>query len=98
MTRAERARRALPAANAVRIAIAELKVEVKAGDILMDDALEDERAQRMRIYDLLRAQEGWGEKKCTRLLRDLRISHTRRVEDLTTRERAVIGDRVKYWR
>jgi hypothetical protein len=85
----EQRRRALDIANEVRTYRAQLKLDLKAGRVLLDDVLDadDPLLASMRIYDLLVAVPWLGQARVRTALRDAHISHTRRLGALTVRER-----------
>jgi hypothetical protein len=85
----EQRRRALDIANEVRVYRAELKRDLKAGRVLLDDVLDsdDPLLASMAVYDLLVAVPGFARAKVVRALRDARISPARRLGALTVRER-----------
>lgn len=83
---------ALALANAKRLAMAKLKREVAAGDLTVSAALRDPRAEPLPLLDLLCAQHRWGRERALRFLRKLKtadtiVSESRRVGDLTERQR-----------
>lgn len=82
---------ALDRANAVRIAGAELKREVRTGRVTIAAALLDERAGSLPVIDLLVCQHRWGRVRALKLLAAERIPETKRIRDLTDRQRRVIG-------
>lgn len=78
---------ALDRANRVRLGMADLKRDVKAGRVTLDDAVALPACQPMRVYDLLRALPAWGPSKASTVLRELGVaSPTRRVGELTPRQ------------
>jgi hypothetical protein len=81
---------ALAEANRVKRAAAAVRYEVVNGDLPIAAALEDERAQPMRIADLLCAQRGWSPRRTRELLGGLHIGELRRVRDLTARQRRIL--------
>lgn len=95
------ARRAnLRLANQVRIASKDIKRELAKGDMPLSVALEDHRAGVLTVLDVLMAQRWWSRDRALRLLNNLaadnpfdRISETRRVRDLTARQKTLLADR-----
>jgi uncharacterized protein YecT (DUF1311 family) len=83
---------ALEQANKVRLARAQLKRDVTAGKVSVAQVVTEcpWMAERMRVAELLAAQNHWGSVKTYHFLSSLRISEARTVEDLTARQRAVI--------
>lgn len=82
---------ALQRANAVRVGIAAIRRELGAGAITVEEALADERAQSMTVFDVLRAQHRWGRTRTLGALRSVHVSENRRVRDLTDRQHDVIA-------
>lgn len=62
---------ALGKANRVRIGRAELKRRLREDEVTLRDALDDEYAETMRVFDLLMEQWGWGPHRARRYLRAL---------------------------
>jgi hypothetical protein len=92
-------RQALDRANKVRAAAAELKREVKAGKLTVRQALSDERAGAVTVIDLLRCQAGVRLYTAAKLLEAKamedpanRIPSSKRVRDLTDRQRGLIAE------
>lgn len=86
--------RALGRANEVRIARAELKRMVKAGErearsVVLDPPWE---ARTMKVFDLLCAQRLWGPKRARALLARLVIPESRMLVALTDRQRRILAD------
>lgn len=91
--------RALDRANASRLGAAAIKHAIKAGEMTVEQALTDERAGVITVLDLLRSQPRWGYETAWRLLHAKgaedarnRISETKRVRDLTPRQRALLAE------
>ena len=93
-TTAERRLSALQRANDVRRAISEIRGEISRGELGVADALRDPRAQRMTVYDVLRARRRCGPRIARKILQHLQISERRRVGELTERQRAAIAERL----
>jgi hypothetical protein len=89
-SRRERARSALEAANVVRLAGAQLRRELAAGEVSLAEALVDPRSRSMEIRRLLMAVPGVGEYAAQRLCKRLGISTQRRVPDLLAVQRSRI--------
>jgi hypothetical protein len=83
---------ALDRANEIRIARAHLKADIRAGEMTVPEALNDQREMvaTMKVADLLKAQERWGDKRTNRLLRFLDISQNKLCGTLTDRQRDLI--------
>ena len=69
---------ALEHANRVRLARAEMKRRIAAGD-------------SMSISDVLMSQKRWGRARCRRLLTSIAIPENKRVGTLTERQRAIVA-------
>lgn len=78
---------ALAEANRVRLAGAVLRREVAAGDLSIAEALVDERAATMTVVRLLAAQSRWGKHRAELLCAQVPVSSTKRVGELTERQR-----------
>lgn len=87
--------RALAKANVVRLAHAELKRELKRGELTLEDAMKDERAESIAVFDLLMSQHRWGRWRTRRLLGQLSIRDNKQVRELTARQRQAVLDAVK---
>jgi hypothetical protein len=88
---------ALARANKIRFARGDAKRDVYEGRLSFADALYLECCQSMRVLELLMAQHRWGEAKARKLIGVLRLSHDKRIDELTGRQRraliAAVGDR-----
>lgn len=89
---------ALEKANRSRLAGAEIRREIRQGLISVTAALYDERAGSLTVMHLLGAQHGWGPFRVRRLmecvawgLNDFAIRETKRVRELTERQRAELA-------
>jgi hypothetical protein len=85
--------RALEYANRVRLARAELKRRVAAGELPAADVVIDcpWQAQSMSISDLLMSQKRWGRTRCRRLLMSLGVPENKQVGTLTDRQRIALA-------
>lgn len=83
---------ALDLANRIRLDGAAVIREIHAGLLTVTDALDDPRAQALPIGRVLTAQRAWGPTKANKLLNAHYIWPTRRVRDLTPRQRRVLVD------
>ncbi len=83
---------ALDRANEIRFARAQVKAEIRSGEMTVPQALnsQQEMLATMKVADLLKAQERWGEKRTNRLLRFLNISQNKLCGSLTDRQRRLI--------
>ena len=87
----ERRLQSLSKGNAVRVAKARLKREMRGGEISPVAALVHPAARRFRVEEFLRACPRIGTAKTHRILRDLRFTLDKRVENLTDRQRALLA-------
>lgn len=87
MTPLQQRMEALNRANTVRLARAHVKRDLKAGRMSLADALADDCCQSAVAFDLLRSVRGYGLEKARRAFRAGGIAETRRVCDLTDRQR-----------
>ena len=99
MNAVEQRTAALESANRIRFGRAALKREIREGTLSVVDALDDERAGGMTVFQLLQAQKYWGSSgkqhtglRSQRLLSRVEVSPYRKVGDLTLRQKALIMD------
>src|SRR3954451_5654407 len=85
--------RALEHANRVRLARAELKRRIAAGDVRVPDVVLDRpwEVRSMELSELLMSQKRWGRERCRRLLLALSIPENKHVGTLTERQRAALA-------
>ncbi len=85
--------RALEHANRVRLARAEMKRRIAAGDLSAVEVVEScpWEAESMSISDVLMSQKRWGRARCRRLLLSLGIPENKRLGTLTERQRAILA-------
>ena len=88
----EQQMKALERANVVRFAAADLKQDVRAGRVLLGDALFDERANPIVLRTLLLVRAGQGPYRVDKLLRRLEVNGHRRIGDLTERQLRVVAN------
>lgn len=84
-------RTALVRANEVRLAMSDVKRELADGRLELADAVNDPRAQRMRVAALLRAVRHIGPKKADQICHSLLIGPGRHVGDLSDRQRLLVA-------
>lgn len=65
----------------------EFKELVKKGEISLADALDDDRAKRIRVHEFLMCIPGIGKTKADDIMRKLGIAENRRVQGLGCRQR-----------
>lgn len=80
---------ALRRANEVRVRRASLKKELKAGNIRIDELLDDppEYVGTAKVFDILLAVPKFGRVKAARFLKHCRISQSKTVGGLSERQR-----------
>jgi hypothetical protein len=85
--------RALGKANRVRLARAELKRRVAAGEVTAAHVVLEcpWEAASMEIGDLLRSQRRWGDARCRRLLVSVGLPEHKQVGTLTDRQRKLLA-------
>lgn len=86
----EQRRHNLELAMKARHARAELKRQLKAGQVTLADALDDERAQRMYVRQLLASLPGIAQSRAEEIMRRLGIASERRVHGLGKRQRSAL--------
>ena len=86
--------RALERANAVRLARAELKRKVAAGDVCAAEIILTApwETDSMTVSDLLASQRRWGQTRCRRFLQSLQMTETKTIGSLTDRQRQAVAD------
>lgn len=90
----EQRREALEKAVIARKKRAEVRMKLEKGTLGLDDVLDskDEAIRRMKIYDLLRAYRGIGDRKAYVILDRLGIAVSRRVAGLGAHQRKRLKD------
>jgi hypothetical protein len=85
--------RALERANQVRLARAELKRRIAAGEIGAAEVILDcpWEAQSMAIADLLMSQRRWGQTRCRKFLSQIPMSEQKTVGSMTERQRRTLA-------
>lgn len=85
--------RALARANEVRLARAELKRQVHAGEVSAADVILASawEAESMTVADLLMAQRRWGHTRCRTFLQRIPMSETKTVGSMTERQRNAVA-------
>lgn len=84
---------ALQRANAVRLARAELKRQISAGEITVGRVVLSTpwEAASMTVADLLMSQKRWGRTRCKKFLSTVPLSETKTVGALTERQRHAVA-------
>ena len=85
--------RALQEANRVRLARAEMKREIAAGQLPAEEVILScpWQAHSMSISDLLMSQKRWGRARCRRLLLSIGVPENKQVGTLTERQRVALA-------
>ena len=80
---------ALAKAAAARHARAALRDDIKAGNVTLAEVFEmdDDVARRMKVSALIEALPGYGKAKAAKIMEELGISESRRVQGLGVRQR-----------
>ena len=88
---------ALERANAVRLARAELKRRIAAGEICAADVIMRSpwEAESMTVADLLTSQRRWGQTRCRRFLQSIPISESKTVGSMTERQRGAVAEQLR---
>ena len=86
---AEQRAAALEKAAAARHARAELRENIKNGKVSLEEVLnsDDPVASRMKVSNLIESLPGYGKAKAAKIMEELGISATRRVQGLGVRQR-----------
>ncbi len=88
---------ALAKAAEARKARAELRASIKAGDTSFADVMKrsgEPVVARMKVVTLLESLPGFGKAKAGKLMEELEISETRRVQGLGARQREQLMERL----
>jgi hypothetical protein len=87
---------ALKLANEIRVARAELRRQIRAGELTAAEVVltNPAVAQRMTVADLLDSQHGWGPRRVRQFLRTFPMSESRTVGSLVERERQMVAARL----
>ena len=85
----EQRRAALEKAAAARHARAELREQIKKGEVSIEEVLnsDDPIASRMKVSTLIESLPGYGKAKAAKIMDELGISPSRRVQGLGVRQR-----------
>lgn len=89
--------RALAKAAEARQKRAEYRAKIKAGDMKFADVMnkaDDPIVARMKVATLLESLPGFGKAKAAKLMEELEISASRRVQGLGARQRAQLMERL----
>jgi signal recognition particle GTPase len=89
--------KALAKAAEARQKRAEYRAKIKAGDMTFADVMkksDDPIVARMKVSTLLESLPGFGKAKASKLMEELEISESRRVQGLGARQRAALMERL----
>ena len=83
---------ALRHANRVRLARAEMKRRIAAGDLPVSEVVLEcpWQTESMSISDLLMSQKRWGRARCRRLLLSIGVPENKEIGTLTDRQRLAL--------
>lgn len=86
--------RALQRANEVRLARAELKRRVAAGETSVAEVIGDcpWEAHSMAVADLLMSQRRWGQTRCRKFLAQIPMSEKKTIGSMTDRQRRTLAE------
>ena len=92
----EQRKAALEKAAAARHARAELREKIKNGDVTLEEVLDsdDPIASRLKVSALIESVPGFGVAKTVKLMEELGISESRRVQGLGVRQREQLIERL----
>ena len=88
---------ALEKAKAARAKRAEIREELKAGKLSLEqviDMKDDEVVGRMRVSVLIETLPGYGTAKAEKIMDELKIAKTRRLRGLGERQKAALLERL----
>ncbi|MGH9122406.1 MAG: integration host factor, actinobacterial type [Acidimicrobiales bacterium] len=95
---ADQRQAALEKAAAVRRQRAELKEKLKLGSLSLQELLQegasDEVVGKMKVVSVLESLPGLGKVKARRLMEEVRISETRRIQGLGDQQRRKLVERL----
>jgi hypothetical protein len=85
--------KALAVANRVRLARADLKRRVAAGQLTAAQVIQEcpWEAESMTVSDLLLSQRRWGHTRCRKFLASLPMSETKTIGSMTDRQRRMLA-------
>ena len=89
--------KALAKAAEARQKRAEYRAKIKAGEMKFADVMaksDDPIVARMKVSTLLESLPGYGKAKATKLMEELEISESRRVQGLGARQREMLMQRL----
>ena len=93
----EQRKAALEKAAEARHARAELRAQIKSGEMTVEQVLTAEDnpvIDKLKVKDMIASLPGYGKAKVTKIMEDLGISETRRIKGLGSRQRAELIERL----
>ena len=94
---AEERQAALEKAKAARIKRAEVRDQLKAGELTLEQVLDmkdDAVVGRMKVSTLIETLPGYGKAKAEKIMKDLQIAESRRLRGLGDRQRTALLERL----
>ena len=94
---AEERKAALEKAKAARIKRAEVRDQLKSGELSVKDVLaqkDDPVVGRMKVSTLIETLPGYGKAKSEKIMSELQIAESRRLRGLGARQEAALLDRL----
>lgn len=94
---AEERQIALEKAKAARIKRAQIRGELKDGQLTLEQVLDmkdDPIVGRMKVSTLIETLPGYGKAKAEKIMRELQIAESRRLRGLGERQRAALLERL----
>ena len=91
-------REALQKANQIRTARAKFKKDLAAKEVRLVDALlsQPEYLRTMKVFDALICVPHYGRVKATKLMRDIKISHSKTIGGLSDRQRQELVQKLSF--
>lgn len=93
---AEDRQKYLKKAEAARRARAQLREDIKSGKVSLQDVfdMDDDVAKRMKVSILIESMPGYGKAKAAKIMEELEISESRRVQGLGVRQREALLEKL----
>ena len=86
---------ALNLANRIRLARADLKRQVRAGNVSLSEALNHPDVGNMSVSELLQAQHRWGQGRTRKFLSSNGIGENRTIGRMTDRQKDLVAQGVE---
>ena len=93
---AEDRQKYLKKAEAARRARAKLREDIKSGKVSLQEVfdMDDDVAKRMKVSILIESMPGYGKAKAAKIMEELEISESRRVQGLGVRQREALLEKL----